>query len=67
MLYLKWIIPLLGKLLLGNPDNDRMLGISTEQFGNCARMAGYLRAARLDVEDRRFFWGCATGLVGSKR
>lgn len=66
MLYLKGVIPLLGKLLLGNPDNYRMLGIYTEQFQNCGRMAEYLRVAGLHVEYKRFFFGCATGLVGSK-
>jgi len=34
MFYLKRIIPLLGKLFLGSPENYRMLGIYTEKYGN---------------------------------
>jgi demethylmenaquinone methyltransferase/2-methoxy-6-polyprenyl-1,4-benzoquinol methylase len=66
LFYLKRIIPIIGKLMLGNPDNYRMLGIYTEQFGNCTRMGEHLRAAGLEVEDRRYFYGCASGLVGRK-
>jgi demethylmenaquinone methyltransferase/2-methoxy-6-polyprenyl-1,4-benzoquinol methylase len=35
MFYLKHIIPGIGRLLLGNPENYRMLGVYTEKFGNC--------------------------------
>lgn len=34
MFYLKPIIPIFGHLLLGNPDNYRMLGVYTAQFGS---------------------------------
>lgn len=66
MWYLKHVIPIIGKLLLGNPDNYRLLGVYTEQFGTCISMANYLRAAGLHVEYKQFFFGCATGLVGRK-
>jgi ubiquinone/menaquinone biosynthesis C-methylase UbiE len=66
MFYLKRIIPLLGKLLLGNPGNYRMLGIYTEAFGNTAYFAGCLRAAGLQVAETSHFFGCATGARGSK-
>lgn len=66
MLYLKHVIPIIGKLLLGNPDNYRLLGVYTESFGNCERMAEYLRAVGLHVEYKQFFFGCATGITGRK-
>ncbi len=66
MFYLKHVIPIIGKLLLGNPDNYRLLGVYTERFSNCQQMATYLRAAGLHVKYKRFFFGCATGVFGSK-
>jgi ubiquinone/menaquinone biosynthesis C-methylase UbiE len=32
MFYLKWLIPLLGRLLVGNPDCYRLLGVYTQAF-----------------------------------
>ena len=64
--YLKYVIPLIGKLLLGNPNNYRLLGVYTKRFGNCHTMAACLRAAGLHVEYKQFFFGCATALVGRK-
>ena len=66
LFYLKQIIPLIGKLLLGNPDNYRMLGIYTEQFQSCERMGYALQAAGLQVRVKSFFFGCATGVYGYK-
>lgn len=66
MFYLNHVIPLIGKLMLGNPDNYRMLGVYTANFGSCATMQAALADCGLDVELRRFFFGCATALCGSK-
>ena len=35
LFYLNRVIPLVGRMLLGNPDNYRMLGVYTERFGDC--------------------------------
>lgn len=64
--YLKYCIPVTGKLLLGNPDNYRMLGTYTENFKNCSKMKTQLENAGLEVEYRKFFFGCATALCGRK-
>jgi ubiquinone/menaquinone biosynthesis C-methylase UbiE len=66
MFYLKWLIPLLGRLLLGNPESYRMLGAYTEGFGNAAHFAGCLREAGLEVVPVSYFFGCATGARGYK-
>jgi demethylmenaquinone methyltransferase/2-methoxy-6-polyprenyl-1,4-benzoquinol methylase len=66
MFYLRYIIPLIGRIFLGNPDNYRMLGIYTERFNNCSGMADALKHAGLEVEYRSFFFGCASGLRGRK-
>jgi ubiquinone/menaquinone biosynthesis methyltransferase len=66
MFYLKFVIPIVGQLFLGNPENYRMLGIYTQAFGDCTKMTEYLKAAGLAVLQKRYFFGCATGIVGSK-
>jgi demethylmenaquinone methyltransferase/2-methoxy-6-polyprenyl-1,4-benzoquinol methylase len=66
MVYLKYGIPLMGRLLLGNPDNYRMLGIYTEAYQDCSEFVQHCRDAGLQVRQQRFFFGCATGVVGEK-
>jgi len=66
MFYLKWVIPLIGRLLLGNPDCYRMLGVYTQAFGNATHFAGCLRKAGLEVDPVSYFFGCATGVRGRK-
>lgn len=65
-LYLKWLIPWLGRALLGNPDSYRMLGTYTEAFDNAKRFSGCLKGAGLEVTLVSYFFGCATGVRGSK-
>lgn len=67
MFYLKRVIPLIGKLLMGNAENYRMLGVYTELFDNCEMMGKFLQDAGLDVKYKSFFFGCASGLSGTKR
>jgi len=66
LFYLKSVIPFVGKLLLGDPDCYRMLGVYTEAFGNTAHFAGCLREAGLQVTQVSHFFGCATGVRGVK-
>ena len=66
MTYLKYCIPISGRLFLGNPENYQMLGIYTEQFGDCRIMKHLLEQAGLKVELKTFFFGCATALCGVK-
>lgn len=66
MFYLKRIIPLVGRLLLGNPDNYRMLGLYTERFEDCQVMADILARHGLQVTYHRYFFGCASGVSGVK-
>lgn len=61
MFYLKWLIPFLGRLLLGNPDCYRMLGAYTQAFDNATHFANCLREAGLEVVPVSYFFGCATG------
>jgi ubiquinone/menaquinone biosynthesis C-methylase UbiE len=66
MFYLNWLIPLVGRALLGNPQCYRMLGRYTQAFGNVTHFEGCLRAAGLEVEPVSYFYGCATGVRGIK-
>lgn len=65
MFYLKKIIPVLGWLFLGDPDNYSMLGIYTENFQNAKNAKEIFRKAGLEVEMTRYFFGCATGIKGN--
>ncbi len=66
MFYLKWLIPLLGRLLLGNPDCYRLLGVYTQAFENVTHFSTCLRAAGLEASPVSLFFGCATGVRGAK-
>jgi demethylmenaquinone methyltransferase/2-methoxy-6-polyprenyl-1,4-benzoquinol methylase len=65
--YVKQVIPLVGRALLGNPANYRLLGIYTEAFRDCEHFARELAAAGLEAQPVRYFFGCATGVVGRRR
>ncbi len=66
LFYLKNVIPVLGKLFLGNPETYRMLGIYTERFGDCSTAVDIFRQAGFEAEMKSYFFGCATGIVGKK-
>jgi demethylmenaquinone methyltransferase/2-methoxy-6-polyprenyl-1,4-benzoquinol methylase len=66
MFYLRYVVPILGLLFLGNPRCYRMLGVYTAAFGNCSRMAKMLREAGLQAEYRELFFGCASAVVGGR-
>ena len=64
--YLKRVIPRLGKIFLGNPENYRMLGVYTERFRNCEVMREILIEKGFEVDYHNYFFGCATGVSGIK-
>jgi ubiquinone/menaquinone biosynthesis C-methylase UbiE len=66
LFYLKRIIPILGWMFIGNPENYRMLGIYSERFGNAEKFAKIFQAHGLEVEHLAYFYGCASGLVGKR-
>ncbi len=67
LFYLRWIIPIIGKLCMGNPDNYRMLGIYTRAFGNARPLLPAFQEAGLpDTHYRELFGGAATAIYGSK-
>lgn len=67
MFYLQHVVPTLGRILLGNPENYRMLGVYTTAFGNCGTTSELFANHNLETTLRSYFFGCATGLVGHKQ
>jgi demethylmenaquinone methyltransferase/2-methoxy-6-polyprenyl-1,4-benzoquinol methylase len=66
MFYLKYCVPLMGAVFLGNPDNYRLLGVYAEEFVDCSAMGDLLRTHGLEVEFCSLFFGCATALHGRR-
>jgi ubiquinone/menaquinone biosynthesis methyltransferase len=66
MFYLKNVIPYLGKILLGDPDGYRMLGVYTENFKNCQSIKDRFERLGFELQLQNFFGGCASSLVGRK-
>src|SRR5579872_6437125 len=66
LFYLNRVIPWIGRLFLGNPANYRVLGVYTEAFGTCHNFAECLRRQGLEVTEVSYFFGCATGVRGTK-
>jgi ubiquinone/menaquinone biosynthesis C-methylase UbiE len=66
LFYLRWIVPIIGKLFLGNPDNYRLLSRYTVRFGSCSQLSEKFAAHGFQIRQHSFFWGCATALTGVK-
>ncbi len=64
--YVASIIPLIGKICLGDIECYRTLGVYTKAFGSCERVATVFRDLGLKVSVRSHFFGCATSLLGGK-
>ncbi len=64
--YLKNIIPILGKFLLGNPIEYRMLWEYASKFKNAKKAMNIFRKEGFDLNYNSQFYGCATGFSGSK-
>jgi demethylmenaquinone methyltransferase/2-methoxy-6-polyprenyl-1,4-benzoquinol methylase len=64
--YLKYVIPVLGKVFLGNPDNYRMLWQYTHQFKNAQNAHQIFQNEGLETHYSPYFFGCASGIHGKK-
>lgn len=66
LFYLKFVIPIIGRLFMGNADNYRLLSVYTEAFGNCRAAQSIFKDMGLIAEYRTRFFGCATLIYGRK-
>ena len=66
LFYLKRVLPLVERLWLRGAEDFAMIGTYSTNFGNAAEFAEMLRAQGLEVRFTRYFFGCATGVSGSR-
>lgn len=64
--YLGQIIPILGRLLLGNPEEYKMLWQYTDKFENAKNATDIFAKTGLITKFNSYFYGCATGFYGAK-
>ena len=66
LFHLKVVLPLVERTLLKGAQDFSMIGTYSTNFGDASFVADMLRAEGLDVEFKRFFFGCATAVAGRK-
>jgi len=66
LFHLTRLLPLVERTLLRGAQDFAMIGTYCANFGDAGQFAEMLRAEGLQVELRRYFFGCATGVSGSK-
>jgi demethylmenaquinone methyltransferase/2-methoxy-6-polyprenyl-1,4-benzoquinol methylase len=62
----KIVLPMIERLFLRGAKDFAMIGRYSTAFGDAGAFADMLRGEGLDVAFRRFFFGCATGVVGRR-
>lgn len=60
------VVPIIGRLLLGDPEEYKMLWKYTDKFENAKNANDIFTKARLKTEFISYFYGCATGFYGQK-
>ncbi|UIP07985.1 class I SAM-dependent methyltransferase [Erythrobacter sp. SDW2] len=66
LFHLKFVLPVVERILLRGAQDFSMIGAYSTNFGNAQGFAQDLAANGLQVEYRKFFFGCATGVCGRK-
>ena len=64
--HLNVLMPLVERTLLRGAQDFAMIGRYSANFGDASGFARMLAAEGLEVEFRRYFFGCATGVSGRK-
>lgn len=64
--HLTLILPFIERVFLRGAQDFAMIGTYCLDFGDAAAFADQLRANGLQADFRRYFFGCATGVSGSK-
>lgn len=65
-IYIRYVVPLVGRCFLADPLAYRMLAGYTEAFGNCRTLETQFAANGFEVHYFELLGGCASGLVGIK-
>ena len=64
--HLKFFLPVIEKIFLRGATDFKMIGTYSTNFGDASALGDMMRAEGLEVEYKRYFFGCATGLSGRK-
>lgn len=64
--YLGRLVPLFGKILLGDPAEYRMLWKYTKRFKNASEACELFNSVGLRTTYQSYFYSCASGFYGSK-
>ncbi len=64
--HLAVVLPLVERLLLRGAQDFAMIGMYSKNFGDARGLATAMADCGLEVEFRRYFHGCATGVVGRR-
>jgi len=64
--YMDQCLPLVERLVLKGAQDFSMIGTYTQNFVNCDAFAEALRSEGLEVISYSHFFGCATGVYGTK-
>lgn len=65
-LHLRGLLPLVERLFLNGAQDFTMIGDDSENFGNAAEFSKRLRSEGLEVAYHKYFFGCASGVSGTK-
>jgi len=66
-LYIGKITPQITRLLLGDPIEYRMLWEYTKRYKDSKWVADVFKEEGLQTKYDRYFWGCGTGIHGTKK
>jgi ubiquinone/menaquinone biosynthesis C-methylase UbiE len=66
MFYLRRVMPVIERVFLGYSYGFSMIGVYARRFGDCTVLRCELEARGLHVEFARYFFGCATGVSGTR-
>lgn len=66
LFHLKFVLPMVERLLLRGARDFAMIGTYSTNFGDARAFVGMLQAEGLKAEFRKSFFGCATIACGSK-
>jgi ubiquinone/menaquinone biosynthesis C-methylase UbiE len=66
LFHLRGVLPWVERTLLRGAQDFSMIGTYCAHFGDCSGFAHAVRQAGLETQEKRYFFGCATGVAGRK-
>lgn len=67
LFHLKTVLPLVERIFLEGARDFAMIGTYSTNFGNARHFTSELERHGIETSYRKFFFGCATGVCGTKR